>query len=68
MPIYKYECISCGNTVTKLQKISDSYPVVSCCTNVELRRIIGGANFSLAGGGWYKDGYQRSSEKEKSKE
>ena len=63
MPIYKYECASCGGTVTKLQKISDSYPVASCCSSEELHRIIGGANFSLAGGGWYKDGYQSSNEK-----
>ena len=57
MPIYKYKCANCGNTFTKLQKISDAYPKASCCDNVSLQRLIGESSFALSGGGWYADGY-----------
>ena len=61
MPIYKYACENCGHEFTKLQKMSDGYPSASCCSAVALRRIIGGTNFSLAGTGWFSDGYQNQS-------
>jgi putative FmdB family regulatory protein len=63
MPIYKYQCQFCGYSVKKLQKMSDSAPKVDCCEKESLKKIIGAPNFSLAGGGWFKDGYEKSSEK-----
>ena len=59
MPIYKYQCKNCGFVFQKLQKITDDFPESNCCDFVSLRRIVGAPNFSLAGGGWFKDGYDK---------
>ena len=60
MPIYKYECQHCSTALTKLQKISDGIPEAHCCNNPSLQRVLGESSFALAGGGWYKDGYESS--------
>ena len=60
MPIYKYQCKNCGYNCKKLQKMNDPAPIVNCCDNESLQKIIGSPNFSLVGGGWFKDGYEKA--------
>lgn len=56
MPIYEYECKSCG--VYELNhKITE--PARTKCETCggEIRRLISNTAFALKGGGWYADGY-----------
>ena len=56
MPIYEYECKSCG--VYEINhKISE--PARTTCETCggDLRRLISTTSFALKGGGWYADGY-----------
>ena len=64
MPIYEYECKSCGHTLEALQKISDS-PLSDCpeCNEQELKKLISAAAFRLKGGGWYETDFKTGSKK-----
>ncbi len=57
MPIYEYECESCGVVFEARQKFSDA-PLESCreCAG-KVQKLISRAGFSLKGGGWYEQGY-----------
>ncbi|MCK4910061.1 MAG: zinc ribbon domain-containing protein [Thermodesulfovibrionales bacterium] len=61
MPIYEYQCTSCGEQLEVMQKISD--PRLTVCPECggELSKLISNTSFVLKGGGWYADGYSNSS-------
>jgi putative FmdB family regulatory protein len=53
MPIYEYQCESCGAHLEKLQKISD--PVLKdCpeCKKASLKKMVSATSFRLKGTGW----------------
>ena len=54
MPIYEYECRSCGHKLESVQKMSDE-PLVNCpeCQQPGLQKLISAAGFQLKGTGWY---------------
>jgi putative FmdB family regulatory protein len=56
MPIYEYECASCG-CFEHSQSIHDA-PLARCpkCRR-KVQRLISASSFHLKGGGWYSDGY-----------
>ncbi len=57
MPIYEYECESCGVVFEARQKFSDA-PLESCLEcNGRVQKLISRAGFALKGGGWYDQGY-----------
>jgi putative FmdB family regulatory protein len=58
MPIYEYECGSCGHRFEEWQKMSDK-PVKVCpkCKARKVEKLISHTSFQLKGGGWYKDLY-----------
>jgi putative FmdB family regulatory protein len=60
MPIYEYQCSSCGHELEKLQKISDP-PLTTCpaCRQDTLRKRISAAGFRLKGGGWYETDFKK---------
>lgn len=64
MPIYEYECGSCGHQMDKLQKISDE-PLLYCpaCTKPELIKKVSAAGFRLKGGGWYETDFKGGKKK-----
>ena len=64
MPIYEYECKSCGHTLEALQKISD-IPLSDCpeCEEQELKKLISAAAFRLKGAGWYETDFKTGSKK-----
>lgn len=69
MPIYEYQCSSCGHTLEELQSMSEP-PLVKCpdCGKDTLQRLIGGgAGLIFKGSGFYLTDYKKSSESEKSK-
>lgn len=57
MPIYEYQCNSCGDQFELHQKFSDE-PAKECpkCGG-QVHKLISQTGFSLKGGGWYNDGY-----------
>ena len=60
MPIYEYECRHCGS-FEHSQSIHDR-PLERCpkCRR-KVQRLISATSFTLKGGGWYSDGYQKKS-------
>ena len=74
MPIYEYKCQICGFSFEIMQKVDERPPK---CDNIvvsgSLERLCGGqckkliskSSFALKGGGWYKDGYVKSTTSDK---
>ena len=57
MPIYEYECSSCGHRFEKLVRIGADAPDCPECQAAEVRKLVSASGFILKGGGWYKDHY-----------
>ncbi len=64
MPIYEYQCTSCGNTIEVLQKISDD-PVTECqaCGKPDMKKKVSAAAFRLSGSGWYETDFKSGKKK-----
>ncbi len=60
MPIYEFECRSCGHVWDELQKISDPDPDIcpNCANPVVVRRMTAAA-FRLKGAGWYETDFKK---------
>ncbi|WP_181550876.1 FmdB family zinc ribbon protein [Desulfosalsimonas propionicica] len=59
MPIYEYECESCGRVHEILQKVSEN-PLTQCpdCSGM-LHKRISQCTFHLKGTGWYATDYAK---------
>lgn len=57
MPVYEYECLSCGKQCEVIQKFSDE-PLSSCpdCGG-HMHKLISPVSFILKGTGWYVTDY-----------
>ncbi|HHJ39456.1 MAG: transcriptional regulator [Methylothermaceae bacteria B42] len=66
MPIYEYQCQSCGHELEALQKISDP-PLTECpkCHHEALQKKVSAAGFRLKGSGWYETDFKKSNEKKR---
>ncbi|MCK5728921.1 MAG: zinc ribbon domain-containing protein [Methylococcales bacterium] len=64
MPIYEYQCQSCGHKLEALQKMSAAV-LTDCpaCSKSELKKIISAAGFRLKGSGWYETDFKSGSKK-----
>ena len=64
MPIYEYQCKSCGHTHEALQKLN-AEPLIVCpaCTQPELMKKISAAGFRLKGSGWYETDFKSGTKK-----
>ncbi|MGJ0486161.1 MAG: FmdB family zinc ribbon protein [Methylomicrobium sp.] len=64
MPIYEYQCQSCGHEHEALQKLSDQ-PLIQCpaCSKPDLIKKISAAGFRLKGGGWYETDFKSGTKK-----
>ncbi len=61
MPIYEYECESCGKVIEKWQKITES-PLTTCeSCGGKLHKLISMSTFHLKGSGWYVTDYANKS-------
>ncbi|MBW1670643.1 MAG: zinc ribbon domain-containing protein [Deltaproteobacteria bacterium] len=57
MPIYEYECESCGKVIENWQKFSDA-PLGTCeSCGGNLHKLISHSSFHLKGSGWYVTDY-----------
>ena len=64
MPIYAYQCGSCGHELEALQKMSDA-PLTDCpsCNQPGLSKKVTAAAFRLSGGGWYETDFKSGGKK-----
>jgi putative FmdB family regulatory protein len=67
MPLYEYECESCGARVERIQKFSD--PPLSTCEQCggPLRKLLSSPAIQFKGSGWYITDYARKPESTSSK-
>ncbi len=58
MPIYEYQCQSCGAHVEKMQRISE--PALTVCPECggALQKLVSLSSFHLKGNGWYVTDYK----------
>ncbi len=66
MPIYAFECSTCGNRFDRLQKLSDSDPE-TCpeCGKPTVKRLVTAPSFRLAGSGWYETDFKKDGDKKR---
>lgn len=66
MPIYAFECSTCGNLFDRLQKLSDPDPEVcpECGAHTVKRRVTA-PSFRLAGSGWYETDFKKDGDKKR---
>ena len=57
MPIYEYQCRSCGSRSEVLQRISDPPPADCEACGGELKKLISAPSFQFKGTGWYVTDY-----------
>ena len=58
MPIYEYECASCGGRFEVTRKFSDpQLTVCALCNGGDIRKVLSPTAFLLKGGGWYATDY-----------
>ena len=66
MPIYGFECPSCGHSFDRLQKLSDPDPTeCPACGAVGIRRQISAPSFRLAGSGWYETDFKKDGDRKR---
>ena len=66
MPIYEFECNSCGHRFDRLQKLSDIDPsICPACDAPQLRRRVSAPSFRLAGSGWYETDFKKDGDKKR---
>ena len=58
MPIYAYQCPTCGHAKDVLQKMSDPAPQCFACGVAQMEKQVTAAGFQLKGSGWYADAYK----------
>jgi putative FmdB family regulatory protein len=62
MPLYEYECESCGKRFEKIQKFSD--PLVDVCPNCgkgPVKKLLSSPAIQFKGSGWYITDYPKKS-------
>lgn len=64
MPIYEFQCQSCGSEVEVLQKMSDA-PLTDCdaCGEPSMKKMVSAAAFRLSGSGWYETDFKSGDKK-----
>jgi putative FmdB family regulatory protein len=64
MPIYEYQCRSCGHEYEALQKFSEA-ALTECpaCKKPDLTKKISASGFRLKGAGWYETDFKSGSKK-----
>ena len=68
MPIYEYQCESCGHQFDIIQKVSD-YKLKICpkCNEPKLKKLVTAAGFKLKGTGWYETDFKTKEKKSSEK-
>ena len=68
MPIYEYQCQSCGHQFDVIQKVSDEkLTICPKCNEKKLKKLVTSAGFKLKGTGWYETDFKNKKRKRKQK-
>lgn len=61
MPIYEYQCKSCGHRLEAIQGFNDA-PLKKCpeCKKAKLAKLVSAPSFQLKGTGWYVTDFKNS--------
>lgn len=60
MPVYQFECLTCGHRFDELMRLSDPNPEHCPCERAQpVRRALTAPNFRLAGSGWYETDFKK---------
>ena len=64
MPIYEYQCKSCGHQFDEIQK-HDAEPLTDCpdCRAPSLVKLMSAPSFRLKGQGWYETDFKKSNQR-----
>lgn len=66
MPIYAFECATCGHSFDRLQRLSDADPTTCpACGAESVRRQLTAPSFRLAGSGWYETDFKKDGDKKR---
>jgi putative FmdB family regulatory protein len=66
MPIYEFECNSCGTRFDRLQRLSDPDPdTCPDCGAPQVRRRVTAPAFRLSGSGWYETDFKKDGDKKR---
>ncbi|GGK61052.1 FmdB family zinc ribbon protein [Amphritea balenae] len=64
MPIFDFECRSCGNEFEKLVLKSDApAPGCTACESADVVKKISAPGFRLSGNGWYETDFKTGKKK-----
>lgn len=68
MPIYEYQCESCGHQFDIIQKVSDDkLKICPKCNEPKLKKLVTSAGFKLKGTGWYETDFKTKEKKSSEK-
>jgi putative FmdB family regulatory protein len=66
MPVYEFECGSCGHRFDELMRLSDPDPThCPACHAETVRRRLSAPQFRLSGGGWYETDFKGDKDKKR---
>ena len=66
MPIYEYQCQSCGHQFDVIQKVSDEkLTICPKCKEKKLKKLVTSAGFKLRGTGWYETDFKNKKKEKK---
>lgn len=64
MPIFDFQCNSCGHEFEKLVMKSDApAPACKACNAEDVTRKVSAPGFRLSGGGWYETDFKTGTKK-----
>ncbi|MBL8506777.1 MAG: zinc ribbon domain-containing protein, partial [Methylobacillus glycogenes] len=69
MPIYDYQCSSCGHKAELMRKVSEAVST-TCpqCGQASFEKQVSAPNFQLNGTGWYASDFKGSSPAKKTED
>ncbi|CAN5562274.1 hypothetical protein BH23ACI1_BH23ACI1_07450 [soil metagenome] len=59
MPLYEYQCESCGTRVEKIQKFTDPPPASCAACGGAMRKLFSSPAIQFKGSGWYITDYAK---------
>jgi putative FmdB family regulatory protein len=60
MPLYEYQCDSCGHGFERIQKFSDPLETVCPVCGGAVQKLVSSPAFHLKGSGWYASDYGKT--------
>jgi putative FmdB family regulatory protein len=66
MPVYEFECQTCGQRFEELMRLSDPDPTECRCGKAQpVRRVLTAPAFRLAGTGWYETDFKKDGDRKR---